>query len=185
MTKQPHQPLEPCEGRDPCGACQLIRDALTAAAVQRFAAWKAVEQRCESPIESLLLAALFAAGQIEPQLRFFAVEEGPTNYGLVGIYQQAPLLGRYRVDVFIDDRSSDPHQHLVVECDGHDYHERTKEQAQADKARDRALVRAGFKVIRFTGSELFKDPKACATEVLQHLGFIQRRHQRQLAKATP
>lgn len=54
---------------------------------------------------------------------------------------------------------------FVVECDGHDYHERTKEQATRDKERDRRLMDAGYYVIRFSGSEIFKDPYKCARQV--------------------
>src|SRR5262245_34455764 len=41
---------------------------------------------------------------------------------------------------------------IVVECDGHDYHEKTKWQASRDKRRDRILQRLGYRVFRFTGS---------------------------------
>ena len=55
--------------------------------------------------------------------------------------------------------------YAVVECDGHDFHERTKAQAARDRQRDRRLQDAGFRVFRFTGSELFNKPMACADEV--------------------
>jgi hypothetical protein len=54
---------------------------------------------------------------------------------------------------------------IAVECDGHDFHEKTKEQAAADKARDREIVAAGITVLRFTGSEIWKDAEKCAQEV--------------------
>lgn len=54
---------------------------------------------------------------------------------------------------------------LVVECDGHGYHERTKEQAAKDRSRDRTLTSLGFDVFRFTGSELWRDPWGCASQV--------------------
>lgn len=59
---------------------------------------------------------------------------------------------------------------LIVECDGHDFHEKTKEQAARDKRRDRTLQALGYKVFRFTGSEVYKDAIACAKEVFT--GFI-------------
>ncbi len=58
---------------------------------------------------------------------------------------------------------------LAVELDGHEWHERTKEQAAKDKARDRFLVRKGYRVLRFTGSEIHKDVGRCAIEVLNIL----------------
>jgi very-short-patch-repair endonuclease len=54
---------------------------------------------------------------------------------------------------------------LVVECDGHDFHERTKEQAANDRGRDRALQERGYVVFRFTGAEIWRDPIACVSQV--------------------
>lgn len=57
---------------------------------------------------------------------------------------------------------------LAIECDGHDYHERTKQQAKHDKERDRWLQGQGWFVARFTGSEIYKDP----FEVVSKIGDI-------------
>lgn len=54
---------------------------------------------------------------------------------------------------------------VIVECDGHDFHEKDREQAKKDKARDRFLQAEGFRVFRFTGSEIVQDPIKCAQEV--------------------
>lgn len=51
---------------------------------------------------------------------------------------------------------------IVLEVDGHAFHERTKEQATRDKARDRLLQSRGYKVFRFTGSDVWKDAFGCA-----------------------
>jgi very-short-patch-repair endonuclease len=50
-------------------------------------------------------------------------------------------------------------------CDGHEFHERSKLQASRDKGRDRALLIGGNPVMRFTGSEIWKDTTRCATDV--------------------
>lgn len=55
---------------------------------------------------------------------------------------------------------------LIVECDGHDFHERTKEQAARDRSRDRRAQHDGIPVLRFTGSELWRDPIGCAEQVI-------------------
>lgn len=54
---------------------------------------------------------------------------------------------------------------LIVECDGHDYHERTKEQAAKDRSRDRQVQLNDYSVLRFTGSEIYKDAWGCAEQV--------------------
>jgi hypothetical protein len=56
---------------------------------------------------------------------------------------------------------------LAVECDGHDFHERTKEQAAKDRSRDRRLQEAGYTVFRFTGSELWRDPCSCSDQIIK------------------
>jgi very-short-patch-repair endonuclease len=56
---------------------------------------------------------------------------------------------------------------IVVECDGHAFHERTKEQAARDKSRDRDLQERGYRVFRFTGSEIFANMYDCAHSVLE------------------
>ncbi|HHW14669.1 MAG TPA: DUF559 domain-containing protein [Firmicutes bacterium] len=78
--------------------------------------------------------------------------------------------GTFRADFAIIERHKDDVQLLLlVECDGHDYHEKTKQQAAKDKRRDRALKLAGFDVLHFTGSEIWRDPVACGIEVLKYL----------------
>lgn len=54
---------------------------------------------------------------------------------------------------------------VAIECDGHEFHEKTKEQAARDKKRDRDIVCAGYPMLRFTGSEIYRDPVACANQV--------------------
>lgn len=54
---------------------------------------------------------------------------------------------------------------IAIECDGHDFHERTKQQAAYDRARDRELLGVGITTLRFTGSEIFHSAERCATEV--------------------
>ena len=55
---------------------------------------------------------------------------------------------------------------FVIECDGHEFHERTKAQAAHDKARDRELQGRGYQVLRFAGSEIWRAPFEVASEIL-------------------
>jgi very-short-patch-repair endonuclease len=104
----------------------------------------------ESPIEAAFLLGLRQACQ---------------RRGIqVSVTQQARV-GAYRVDFLLEANG----RRVVVECDGHDFHERTKEQASRDKAQDRALQRAGCLVARFTGSDITRNPEGCAVEVLGDL----------------
>lgn len=89
--------------------------------------------------------------------------------------------GKYRVDVLailerhegkkteIHSRETEIYAKLIIELDGHDYHERTKEQAKRDRSRDRAFTKSGYEVLRFTGSEVYNQPVECVEEADSYL----------------
>jgi len=56
---------------------------------------------------------------------------------------------------------------FVIEIDGHEWHEKTKEQVRADKEKDRAYLKNGFIPIRFAGSEVYHNAKRCVDELLE------------------
>lgn len=58
---------------------------------------------------------------------------------------------------------------LFVEIDGHDFHEKTKEQVKLDKRRERMLADECDALIRFSGSEIFNDPRGCVHETMRIL----------------
>lgn len=57
---------------------------------------------------------------------------------------------------------------IAIELDGHDFHERTKQQVTERNERDRNLVSAGWTVLHFSGSELQADPPACVLDAYGH-----------------
>jgi very-short-patch-repair endonuclease len=83
-------------------------------------------------------------------------------------------LGRYRVDFLVTIQTIRPigdcfdvtRSQVIIECDGHDFHDRTTEQALRDRSRDRELQLMGFQVFRYAGAEIWRDVFACAEEVL-------------------
>lgn len=65
---------------------------------------------------------------------------------------------KYRADFRVEGTK------YLIELDGHEWHEKTKEQARRDKERERLFIRKGFTVIRFTGQEVYDDAFTCAYE---------------------
>lgn len=119
---------------------------------------------CESPIESRFLVGLVNACRRRGV--GLSAAEGAFAVGVptLALTQQERLVG-HRVDFVVRLGRAQ----AVVECDGHDFHERTKTQAQHDRSMDRALQRAGFTILRFTGAEIVRNAEKCAVEVLDHL----------------
>lgn len=85
----------------------------------------------------------------------------------------------YRPDFYLQlERDDDPfnsdteptvYRKIVVEIDGHDYHERTKEQAMRDRERDRIFQRSRFYVMRYTASEVYRRKDDIITTAFQML----------------
>lgn len=76
-------------------------------------------------------------------------------------------IGKYTADFLIAYRPGRRDiRYLVIECDGHEFHERTKEQAERDRRRDREMQAAGIPVLRVTGAEVWRSPVKAAFDVL-------------------
>lgn len=56
---------------------------------------------------------------------------------------------------------------VAVELDGHDFHERTKEQVTHRNARDRDLQADGWLVLHYSGSEFVKDPVSSVADAYE------------------
>ena len=140
---------------------KISDDKKCLAAFERWQESASEEAQCEvdartayapemTPIEQIVF---FTLGKIERELNIASAPQ----------FQ----IGKYRVD-FLVKKFDGPREvdQIVIECDGHDFHERTKEQAQRDKNRDRELQDLGFKVYRFTGSEIWKTNGECVAKAL-------------------
>lgn len=137
-----------------------------------------VMARVASPIERVMLACLVTEGfsglTVDEHMRTAIVAErmgvvkssarlGSDGCGWVVLVQPTIQFGGFVVtpDFGLIEATVpegvDPAA-VAVELDGHEFHERTKDQAGRDKRRDRALVSKGWTVIRFTGAEVVRSP---------------------------
>ncbi|MFB4168574.1 UvrD-helicase domain-containing protein [Virgibacillus sp. JSM 102003] len=77
-------------------------------------------------------------------------------------------LGRFYVDFLVTING----QKVIVECDGRDYHSLEK-----DKERDKELEVEGYRIFRFTGSELYNNVEKCIEIlILNSKKFTRTRH---------
>lgn len=160
-------------------------------------AFREIEQSygtCESPIE---VALLFTLPIVARELGWAVIfkcnsltdgDRDDFSPDILIIEPQAQL-GEHRVDFLLTFRTFGPdhdrpvkgsdgemipgvkegEKRMIIECDGHDYHERTKDQAKKDRSRDRFLQSLGYLVFRYTGSEIWQDVFHCAHEALTTL----------------
>jgi very-short-patch-repair endonuclease len=81
----------------------------------------------------------------------------------IGFRTQRLLLGRYLVDILINQAP------IVIEADGM-IHTNPRNRAK-DALRDANLTKAGYKVFRFTGSEINTDATACVQQLIDACGL--------------
>jgi very-short-patch-repair endonuclease len=127
----------------------------------------------ESPIEALFLCAVscITNTSVVHIDRRFPWQLDSFATGIVKVWPSIVFstqlrLGKYRADLGFAALEDSGVKRVIVECDGHEFHERTKEQVAAAKARDRFMTSSGFYVMRFSGSEIFANPLGCAHEVI-------------------
>jgi len=126
---------------------------------------------CESPVEQLLALALEEIDIVKtsfynPFVDVVAVDP----------QQDVECNGKvYRTDFLIPviyknqgiGTKKDARKIFVIECDGHEFHQKTKEQVEKDYQRVRDLQMEMYEVIRFSGTEIWRNPHKCAMEILK------------------
>lgn len=131
---------------------------------------------CESPLEVIFVAWwmgmdwVFAGPNGNPRELALAPQtvvnvDGETSYRLdfqvvlsdtSGYFARAARIHHLRYPL------------IGVELDGHDFHERTKEQVTYRNRRDRNLQKEGWKVFHISGSELYKRGYEVVYEVYEY-----------------
>lgn len=144
-----------------------------------------ITDKAESPIECLFGLALEALIEVnKEELNFIGLRDDGSWIYSTGFIQQAEI-GKYRADFLLYynaldvvthdfakkiDRAYEDYKYtdhrIIVELDGHEFHEKDEKQRRYEKARDRYFQRLGLKVFHYTGSEIVKDPMKAALESL-------------------
>jgi hypothetical protein len=101
-------------------------------------------ERCESPLEIAFLVGFLS---------------GTASAGYIRNMEAQYPIDTYRVDFAIVDRK------LVLEVDGHSFHEKTPQQAARDRERDRNLYQKGWTVLRFHRLEIEQSLDKCIEQV--------------------
>lgn len=132
--------------------------------------------RCESPIEQAYCLTIFQVPWV------FAVP-GDFHAGLLAdlppctkprifVFAQQPI-PPYRADFLLlglSPNQAEP-RFIIVECDGSAYHS-SRDQVHRDSQRESALIRTGFKVVRFTGTMIYHEPQTVVRRSLEpFVGF--------------
>lgn len=122
-----------------------------------------VNTECESPIEKIMYLALVIhdhlyAGKIrmeintQVEIKNYRVDFLVSFFTLVGFCKRKELS-----------------KEIIIECDGHEFHEKTKEQVIKNNNRDYELKNKGYDILHFSGSEIYNYPIRCAHKVFNYI----------------
>lgn len=124
---------------------------------------------CKSPIEQIFNVAF--------DITTFKNYDYDCRFG-VELYPQYRISvnnKNYCVDFLFDselledcEKEIKPYK-LVIECDGHNYHQKNKQQVANDNERDYNLKSAGYDVLHFSGSQIYKNPLGCAEQAYNYI----------------
>lgn len=70
----------------------------------------------------------------------------------------------YLADLTLGNKIKNTNFKLAIECDGYEFHQKTKEQVKQDNEREFDLKMAGYDVLRFSGTQIFNNPIKCAED---------------------
>jgi very-short-patch-repair endonuclease len=121
---------------------------------------------CKSPIEEIFNVAYDL--KVGSEFYFPRIEA-------LQLKNQAKIVANgntYYADFLFDTSDCFTYEHdfkLVIECDGHEFHEKTKEQVERGNKRDLDLKKEGYDILHFSGSQIYKDPIGCAEEVINYI----------------
>lgn len=120
-------------------------------------------ERIDSPIEQIFITAFniycFCMG-LESRFLFSQQEIQIENkkYYADFLFEYDPYVNPYNTK-----------RKLVIECDGHNFHHKTKEQVTRDNEREYDLKMAGYEILRFSGSQIYNNPFKCAKEAYDYI----------------
>jgi very-short-patch-repair endonuclease len=132
-----------------------------------------LDGKAESPVETSLLDALkehfpvavhYAPYPANPWRQVAALQ------GELGVLVPQLKIDRYRADIAIVGQ----HARFVVEVDGYRFHDMDRDQLERDRRRDRWMTAHGWRVVRFTGREVYRNAQLCAREVAYVVSEVSR-----------
>lgn len=118
---------------------------------------------CESESEKIFCVAF----------ELFNFTTHPDNYDACYKLHKQYRIGKYRADFAIVANENYGFQgsnyKVVIECDGHEYHNKTADQVLRDRDRDVEMRFKGYEIFHFSGTQIFDTPTRCAANVFYAL----------------
>ena len=120
-------------------------------------------EKIESPIEQIFITAfeLYIMFNKKKDIVLFSQKEIKANEKkyIVDFY--------FEEDEYVNKFNTD--KKIIIECDGYEFHQKTKEQVQKDNEREYNLKMAGYEILRFSGTQIYNNPFKCAEDTYNYI----------------
>lgn len=122
-----------------------------------------IRESIESPIEQIFKTAFDLYMQLLNKEYIFlfsqvTIKVEKKKYIVDFYFEQDQYVNRFDTD-----------KKIIIECDGHEFHQKTKEQVKHDNEREYDLKMAGYEIIRFSGSQIYNEPFKCAEDAYNYI----------------
>lgn len=116
-----------------------------------------------SPIEQIFITAfdLYLLINNKENISLFSqapITVGEKRYVADFLFERDEFVNKFNID-----------RKIIIECDGHQFHQKTKEQVQYDNEREYDLKMAGYEILRFSGSQIYNKPLKCAEDTYNYI----------------
>ena len=122
-----------------------------------------IRESIESPIEQIFKTAFDLYMQLLNKEYIFlfsqvTIKVEKKKYIVDFYFEQDQYVNRFDTD-----------KKIIIECDGHEFHQKTKEQVKHDNEREYDLKMAGYEIIRFSGSQIYNEPFKCVEDAYNYI----------------
>ena len=142
-----------------------IRDFVSDTLTDSYGYLEAMENKKISPIEKLFFIAyetLRFTGEIQEYEHLEYNSEIKCSNGKT-YYPDF----NFKVYHNSGDKKNYDNLKLLIELDGHIWHEKTPEQVEKEKQRERDLIKDGYTILRYSGREIWRDPMKIVRECIE------------------
>ena len=120
-------------------------------------------EKIESPIEQIFITAfeLYIMFNKKKDIVLFSQKEikaSGKKYIVDFYFEEDEYVNKFNTD-----------KKIIIECDGYEFHQKTKEQVQKDNEREYNLKMAGYEILRFSGTQIYNNPFKCAEDTYNYI----------------
>lgn len=128
------------------------------------------DESIKSPIEQIFITAFEFYCRLENKKRIFLFPQKEVIYNNKKYYIDFEFeADDYLTSLIFEDKLKNKNFKLAIECDGYEFHQKTKEQVQHDNEREYNLKMAGYEVLRFSGIQIYNNPLKCVEDTYNYI----------------